>query len=332
MGILCSPALHAPDRFHYENGLMFPVLFHIGSFAVTTFGLMMFLAFISGAWIGGKQLERYGLPSEYMWDLLAWCAVSGIIGAKLYYLALHWPQVQADPWGMIKSRGGLVWYGGLIGGVIAFGIQVRKKKLPIATMYDGAAPAIALAYAVGRIGCFLVGDDYGRYTTSWVGVIFPEGAAPPSRASELRAAGDIIPAGIPDSTLVPVHPTQLYEVALALGILAILWHIGKRRHKTGQLFAAFLFLYSIERFFIEFVRAKLDRYLFGLSTSQIISIFLFFGAAALWTWRSRVAPDSPIPNGSSAGTRTNRDLPAGRASATGSVSDPRKKAGARRAT
>jgi phosphatidylglycerol:prolipoprotein diacylglycerol transferase len=273
---------------------MFPVLFKIGTFTVTTFGLMMFLAFISGAWIGGKQLRRYGLPSEYMWDLLAWCAISGIVGAKVYYLLLHWSDLMADPVKMLLSRGGLVWYGGLIGGVIAFGIQVRRKKLPIATMYDGAGPAIALAYAIGRIGCFLVGDDYGRYTTSWVGVVFPEGSAPPSTAFELRQAGDSIPLSIPDNALVPVHPTQLYEVALALIILAILWQLGKRRHKTGQLFAAFLFLYSIERFFIEFVRAKLDRYVFGLSTSQIISIALFFGSAALWWWREKSAPDAPL--------------------------------------
>jgi phosphatidylglycerol:prolipoprotein diacylglycerol transferase len=163
-------------------------------------------------------------------------------------------------------------------------------------LYDGAGPAIALAYAVGRIGCFLVGDDYGRYTTSWVGVVFPEGSAPPSYASELRRAGDSIPMTIPDNALVPVHPTQLYEVGLALIILAILWQLGKRRHKTGQLFAAFLFLYSIERFFIEFVRAKLDRYVLGLSTSQLISIALFFGSAALWWWREKTAPEAPLVN------------------------------------
>jgi phosphatidylglycerol:prolipoprotein diacylglycerol transferase len=273
---------------------MFPVLFRIGDFTVTTFGLMMFLAFISGAWIGGRQLRRYGLPSEHMWDLLAWCAVSGIVGAKLYYLALHWDQLMADPTGMLLSRGGLVWYGGLIGGVIAFGLQVRHKKLPMATMYDGAAPAIALAYAVGRLGCFLVGDDYGRYTTSWVGVVFPEGSAPPSYAHELRAAGDSIPASIPDTALVTVHPTQLYEIGLALIILGILWYLGKRRHKTGQLFAIFLFLYSIERFFIEFVRAKMDRYVWGLSTSQLMSIALFFVSAAIWYWRQKSAPEAPL--------------------------------------
>ncbi|MEO5511635.1 MAG: prolipoprotein diacylglyceryl transferase [Longimicrobiales bacterium] len=273
---------------------MFPILFHIGNFPVTTFGLMMFLSFIAGAWIGGKQLQRYGLPSEYMWDLLAWCAVSGIAGAKLYYLGLHWDELMAEPMKMILSRGGLVWYGGLIGGVIAFGIQVRHKKLPMATLYDGAGPAIALAYAVGRLGCFLVGDDYGRYTNSWVGVVFPEGAAPPSYARELRAAGDSIPASIPDTALVTVHPTQLYEIALALVILGILWQLGKRRHKTGQLFATFLFLYSIERFFIEFVRAKMDRYVWGMSTSQLVSIVLFFAAAGLWWWRQKTAPDAPL--------------------------------------
>ena len=287
---------------------MYPNLFHIGSFEVTSFGLMMFLAFIAGAWIGGKQAERYGMRSELMWDTLAWVAVSGIIGAKLYFLALNWGEVRADP-SMIFDRGGLVWYGGLIGGVIAFGVQVRNQKLPVMTMYDAAAPSLALAYAIGRIGCFLVGDDYGRYTDGPFGVIFPGGGIPSGTAGLLRSMGDAIPASIPDTALVPVHPTQLYETGLALVILAILWTLGKRAHRSGQLFAVFLFLYSIERFFIEFVRSKGDRYVWGLSTSQVVSILLFVFAAWLYRERGKTAPPAPVVAGGPAPPRGTEAVP-----------------------
>lgn len=270
---------------------MFPELFRIGDFVVTTFGLMMFLSFVTGAWILGKQLERYGQPPELAWDVLAWVAVGGIVGAKVYYLALHPEELAADFLGAVFSRGGLVWYGGLIGGIIAYYLQVRSRKLPIATMFDATAPSIAVAYGVGRLGCFLVGDDYGRYTEAAYGIAFPRGA-PPSTAGNLRAIGETnIPATIPDSTVVPVHPTQLYEIGLAGIMFAILWHFGaKRGLRTGQLFSMFLALYGIERFFIEFVRAKSDRFVFGLSTSQIMSIVLLIVAAFLWQRQSKAKP------------------------------------------
>src|SRR5690554_756360 len=98
---------------------MYPTLIEIGDFEITTFGLMMFLSFVSGAWILSKQLERRGQEPEFAWDILLWVAAGGVIGAKVYYLALNWQQVVADPIGTIFSRGGLVWYGGLIGGVLA---------------------------------------------------------------------------------------------------------------------------------------------------------------------------------------------------------------------
>lgn len=270
---------------------MYPELFRIGDFAVTTFGLMMFLSFVTGAWILGRQLERYGQPKELAWDVLAWVAVGGIIGAKVYYLALHPDELAANFWGAVFSRGGLVWYGGLIGGVIAYYVQVKNRKLPIAVMYDATAPALALAYGVGRMGCFLVGDDYGRYTEGPLGIAFPRGA-PPSTAGNLRAIGETnIPASIPDSAVLPVHPTQLYEIGLAAIMFAILWRLGaKRGLRSGQLFSIFLALYGIERFFIEFVRAKSDRFVLGLSTSQIMSLVLLVVAAFLWYRQSKAKP------------------------------------------
>jgi phosphatidylglycerol:prolipoprotein diacylglycerol transferase len=255
---------------------------------------MMFLSFIVGAWLLGKQLARYGVPKEYAWDLLAWIAIGGIVGAKLWYLGLNYQDLLAAPVRELTSRGGLVWYGGLAGGVLAYYLQIRARKLPMAVMFDGTAPALAAAYGVGWMGCFLVGDDYGRYTTSWIGIAFPEGS-PPTTAAQLRELGSDVPASIPGNAIVEVIPTQLFEVALGFLMFVILWNIGKRQLRTGQLFSLFLVFYSIERFFIEFVRAKGDRVIAGLSTSQIVSILLLGIGTYLWLHRGKVGEPAPTP-------------------------------------
>jgi phosphatidylglycerol---prolipoprotein diacylglyceryl transferase len=276
---------------------VYPELFKIGDFVITSFGLMMFLSFLTAAWVTGLQLRRYGLPPELGWDMLAWCALAGIGGAKLYYLLLNWGALLADPMGEILNRGGLVWYGGLIGGVLAYYFQVRRRGLPLATMYDATAPALALGYGVGRLGCFLVGDDYGRYTEGPLGIAFPQGA-PPSTAGTLRSMGETLPMHIPDYAVVAVHPTQLYMMALAVLMFAILWQLGGRATlRAGQLFAAYMVLYGLERFGIEFVRVKTDRLMIGgagISTSQVASIVLVALGAWLWWRQGRVGAPAPI--------------------------------------
>lgn len=268
---------------------MYPVLFRIGDFEITSFGLMMFLSFISAAWVLSIQLRRRNLNPDFAWDVLVWAAVGGIAGAKLYYLALHWGDVVADPIGSLTSRGGLVWYGGLIGGIIAYYLAAKRHMMPLARTFDSVAPALMLAYAVGRMGCFLVGDDYGLPTDAWYGVAFPNGA-PPSTAGYLRTVGGDIPASVPDTAVIAVHPTQIYEVVLALILFGVLWKLAQRDWRPGKLFAAYLAFYAVERFMIEFVRAKGDRIFLGLSTSQAMSFVLLAAAAVLWTRNSSEAP------------------------------------------
>lgn len=268
---------------------MYPNLIQIGDFTLTSFGVMLFLSFMAGSWALGRQIVRrdMGVGKEVAWDVLVWVALGGIVGAKLYYVALHWQDLLADPIGSIFSRGGLVWYGGMLGGVLAYYWQIRRRKLPVAPMFDAVAPGLALAYAVGRLGCFLVGDDYGLPTDSWVGIAFPNGI-PPTTAGYLRTVGAEIPAGVPDSAILAVHPTQLYEIGAALVIFAILWKLSARVLQPGRLFGLYLLLYGTERFLIEFVRAKGDRYLFGLTTSQAASVLLIgFG---VYLWQRRTAP------------------------------------------
>ncbi|MFW6330087.1 MAG: prolipoprotein diacylglyceryl transferase [Gemmatimonadota bacterium] len=278
---------------------MYPHLFTIGDFTVTSFGVMMFLSFVVGAWVLARQFEKRGMDPEAAWDMLIWLALGGIVGAKLYYVALHPADLVADPLRALTNRGGLVWYGGFIGGVAAFWWQIQKRKLPVAQTFDSAAPALAIAYAIGRTGCFLVGDDYGRPTDSWVGIAFPEGY-PPTTAGYFRSIGYEIAADIPDTAVLAVHPTQLYEIGLALIMFAILWRLSGGL-RPGRLFAIYLVMYGVERFVVEFVRAKTDHVILGLTTSQLMSIVLLVIAAIIWQRTAGAPKPTPAMEGAGKG-------------------------------
>src|SRR5680860_808544 len=164
---------------------MHPILFEVGGFTVTSFGAAMALAFLVAGWIFSRELDRMDEDPELAWDLTLYAALGGVAGAKLYYLLLNWPQTAADPWGAITSRSGLVWYGGFLGAAALVAWRVHRGRHSIPRFADAAAPALAIGYAIGRLGCFLVGDDYGRPTDLPWGIAFPEGS-PPSTAENLR--------------------------------------------------------------------------------------------------------------------------------------------------
>ena len=275
---------------------MFPILFEIGGFPVTSFGVFMALAFLASAWIGAKELARKGEDPEHAWDMAGWAAVLGILGAKVYYLFLHWDVTMADPRAAVLSRSGLVWYGGFIAAALGIAWRLNRLKLPVMKFADMAGVAVALGYAVGRVGCFGVGDDYGKPTTLPWGVAFPQGA-PPSTAGNLRAFGVDVPASVPDSQVLAVHPTQLYETAMSLIIFAILWRYRTRFSSDGVLFFTWLALAGVERFIVEIFRAKDDRLLGAFSVAQLISVLLVaFGAAMAYTLARRPAAGvSPKP-------------------------------------
>ncbi len=267
---------------------MYPILFHLptwvpflGGQPITSFGLMMFLAFLTAGVIARSELRRLGLDEEKAWDLLFMAVVGGIIGAKLYYVFLNFDQLQAQGISYLFNRGGMVWYGGFGLAAILVAWEARRSGLHVPTIADVAAPAIALAYAVGRVGCFLVGDDYGRPTDSWVGIAFPQGS-PPSTVESLRRFGiEPDPALIEKyGNVLPVHPTQLYEVAMSTIIFLILWRIRKKPRAAGWLFMAWLAMAGVERFIVEIFRAKDDRFFGALTLAQVISIGLVLAGIA----------------------------------------------------
>lgn len=261
---------------------MWPVLFRIGDFEITTFGLMMFVAFIAAAWLTAIEFQRRNLPRELAGDALMGAAIGGIIGGKLYYAILY------GDLSLLFQRAGLVWYGGLIGGFLVVSGIVLYKRVDYLRAADGVAPGLALGYALGRIGCFLVGDDYGKPTDLPIGVAFPKGA-PPTTASSLRSFGVEIDPSIPGNTLLEVHPTQLYTAFTFFAVCGFLLWISRNHWVRGRVWSWFLILLAAERFVVEFFRAKDDRFFGEMTLAQVISIVIFVIGVAMLAWVEKKA-------------------------------------------
>jgi len=276
-----------PNLFRIPEG--FPLL---GGEYVTSFGVMMFLSFIVGGMVIRSELEREGHDSELAWDYVFWGVIGGIVGAKGYYVLLNVERLQAEGLSFVFSRGGMVWYGGFL---LATALVVRaaiKSPVPLGKVADYVAPALAIGYAVGRVGCLLVGDDWGRPTDSWVGMTFPQGA-PATTVANIEAFGIAVDPALIEKygDVIPVHPTQIYEIALSTLIFLLLWRIRKHPHAAGWLFMVWLALAGAERFVVEFFRAKDDRFFGVLTLAQVISLGLIAVGIA-WSLRLRRGDDA----------------------------------------
>jgi phosphatidylglycerol:prolipoprotein diacylglycerol transferase len=239
---------------------VFPVVFKIGSFEVMSFGVMVALGALVGIWLFGRELRLAGLPRDAVNGAI-YGVLAGILGAKLLFVFEHLGEDTLIA--LLANRGGLSWFGGLFGGLgMAFGF-FRWRHWPILPILSAATPALAVGHLLGRIGCFLVGDDYGRPTTLPWGIAFPKGLPP---------------------TDVPVHPTQLYEAGL-LGILA--WLLIRWRRAgvpDSAVLGRYLLLAGFIRFAIEFVRVNV-RVALGLTVAQYGALVLMSGGAVL-IWRT----------------------------------------------
>jgi phosphatidylglycerol:prolipoprotein diacylglycerol transferase len=264
-----------------------PFVVHLGPVEISGFGIAVALAFLLGYVIAERELARRGHDPEPVRDVLTASVLGFIVGAKLYFVALH------PSWEALFSRAGLVFWGGLIGGILASWLVIRRKRIPFLRIADVAAPAIAAGYAVGRTGCWAVGDDYGRPWLGKLAVEFPEGLPPSTAGSLVHDYGNYIPRDVPPDLVLAVHPTQLYEVAMGLVMFAILWRLRDHRHAEGWLFGLYCVLAGVERFVVEFYRAKDDRFLGPFTTAQVIAFGFLAAGALLMARRRTVRPSAP---------------------------------------
>lgn len=236
---------------------MYPVLLEIGPLRVYSFGLMMAIAFMTAAYLTGRELARKGYDSEIASSLVVWAAVGGIGGARLWNILNDWSGFMADPVGAIFTGAGFTWYGGFFGGIVAVTIALRRNQVPWLVGADAIAPGLILAHAIGRIGCQLAGDgDWGSVTTLPWGMAYTE-----------AIVGWDYPPGV------VVHPTPMYEFfAYSLGFL-FMWNLRTRVAEPGTMFWIFLILSPFARFWIEFVRIN-PPVAIGLSEAQVTSVIL----------------------------------------------------------
>jgi len=261
---------------------MFPTIYDFGiinilgfSFplAIHSFGFMLVIAFYTTYFILYKDLKRLKYKDALASDLIFWAALGGVIGSKIYHLLENLDQVFDDPIGMIFSGSGLVFLGGLLGGTISVSVILHKNKLPWLIFADIVAPLLILGYGIGRIGCFLVGDDYGIPTNLPWGLSFPNGL-PPSTTRVFEMYFPWIDISNYNTGLLKVHPTQLYESIICISLFFFLYKSRKKVKIVGSLFFTYLILAGIERFFIEFIRTN-EKYFLGIfSGAQIISFFM----------------------------------------------------------
>lgn len=240
---------------------MHPIAFHIGSFAVHSYGIMMALAFLAGLWTATLRARRVNISAEQIADLTLWIMVGAVLGARFVYVTTYWKEEFAgQPLTEIFAiwHGGLVYYGGLIGATITSFIYLRWKKLPLWKTADVIAPSIALGSVFGRVGCLLNGCCYGRACDLPWAISFPPGN----------------PLGSPTT---PVHPTEIYDALLNFALYLGLAWLFRRRKFDGQIFATYLICYSITRSIVESFRGDYTNlhYHLGLTPAQWISVPMF---------------------------------------------------------
>lgn len=246
----------------------------LGRLVIPSFGLCLATAYLVALAMGARRAAARGYDPDTTADMFLYLLLGAVGGARITYVMLEWDQFRGNPLSALMIwKGGLVFYGGIIGGYLASLAFMKYHKVPALPMADLSVGCVAVGHMIGRVGCFLNGCCYGQLTQQPWGVTFPYTAGPHPR-----------------------HPTQLYEIAGLLVVLAFLEWRYRRPHRQGSIVALYLSLYAVLRFSVEMLRGD-DRggEFFGLSISQDLSIVGFFlGLAGLWLARSQKMSTEPL--------------------------------------
>ncbi len=265
---------------------MFPRLFQIGNFYLPTYGVLVASGVLLGLWISVRNSEKQGINGDDAWNLGIFMVLAGIIGAKILYIINDWSSY-AHNWREIFSintlQAGGVFSGGLIAALGVGAWYMRSHRMPPLRTMDAFAPGLAFGHVLGRFGCFSAGCCYGKATHHFWGVTFTNTLANSVSQTPLN---------------IPLEPTQLIEAAAEFINFVFLMWLLKRKKFDGQVFAAFIMLYGVERFCIEFLRGDEGRgVVFGglMSGTQLISICLVIGGGLIWWLKSGVLLNSSAP-------------------------------------
>ena len=256
---------------------MLPQLFHIGRFFLPTYGVLVSTGVLVGLWISVRNSQRQGIDPEKAWNLGILVVLCGILGAKVLYILVDFGYYRAHPREILSfstMQAGGVFSGGLLAALIAAAWYIRRTHLPTLATCDAFAPGLALGHAIGRVGCFAAGCCWGKPTEHFWGVTFNN-----PMANYLVGT----PLGV------RLEPTQLFESAVELANFFLLTWLFRRKKFDGQVIGAYLFLYGVARYFLEFLRDDPGRgEVFGgmMSGTQLISIFLVIGGGLLWLRRT----------------------------------------------
>jgi phosphatidylglycerol:prolipoprotein diacylglycerol transferase len=243
---------------------------HIGPLSIPTFGLMLWLAMVAAAFILDRNFRRAGISADAM-TMVVVAGVAGIVGAKLWHVLDTPSEFREQGWRVLIDTAGFAWFGGLVGGISALVFQAWRARIGGLRILDLAAPAAAIGYGIGRIGCFLSGDGcYGIPTSLPWGMSFPTGI-------------------VPTAPFVRVHPTPLYELAAGLAIGLWLWFRGGKPRPLGGILGEYLVLSGTARFLVEFVRRN-PKILWGLSNAQLASAGTVIAGVAILIWAATRRP------------------------------------------
>jgi len=259
---------------------VFPRLFQIGNFGVPTYGVLVALGVLMGLWISVRNSEKQGIKPENAWDFGIALVLAGILGAKILYIVLDWRSGHAygqnlrEIFTLDTLQAGGVFSGGLVAAFAVAWWFLRKHQMPALATCDAFSPGLAMGHAIGRLGCFAAGCCWGKPTNHFWGVTFTNPLAQQIVGTPLNQA---------------LEPTQLFESAVEFSIFLLLTWMLKRKKFDGQIFGAYLFLYGVARFLLEFLRGDPGRggpYFGGLlSGTQLISIGLVLTGGLIWYLR-----------------------------------------------
>ena len=260
------------------------VLFEIPGLGIKIFGygLMLFFAFLGSMNIAAWRARREKIDPEIIYDLALYVFVGGLIGARGFYVIQYWDVRVHGFWEIFEIwKGGIVLYGSILGGTVAFFLYRAFRPFPLLPMLDVVAPALAFGISIGRLGCFLNGCCYGDQCSLPWAVEFPKGSPP----WDAEVARNLIR---PDAAhSLPLHPTQLYSTVDGLILFALLSAYFPIRRRDGEVMALLMVTYPVTRFLIEHLRNDEGIWAAGMTISQLISVGIFATGLIYWVVLSR---------------------------------------------